>query len=235
MDKTKTLQLLQKYGVGNRILQLLTIFWSSLTIVARQQGYYGTPFQSERGTTQGDIVSPTIFNIVVDAVVRAWHHEMDIQGFSNHVRAIFYADDGLLYSTDADKLQQATELMVDLFERMGLQANPDKTKAMVCAPQPTLTRTCSPAYKRRMGDHSEDTYSARKRRLIECDICSTQIQTRSLTRHKKLKHGIDITHTNQLTTPPHLSGIGNTYEISMPEYRQPGQCPVPGCEVIMTD
>jgi hypothetical protein len=68
MDRTKTIQLLQKYGVGNRILKLLTNFWSSLTIVARQQGYYGTPFQSERGTTQGDIISPTIFNIVIDAV-----------------------------------------------------------------------------------------------------------------------------------------------------------------------
>jgi hypothetical protein len=66
------LPILQNYGVGEQILQLITKFWNSLTVVAKQQGYYGKPFRSERGTTQGDIVSPTIFNIIVDAVVRAW-------------------------------------------------------------------------------------------------------------------------------------------------------------------
>ena len=33
-------------------------------------GYYGTAFKGERGVTQGDPPSPTIFNVVVDAVVR---------------------------------------------------------------------------------------------------------------------------------------------------------------------
>jgi hypothetical protein len=235
LDRNQTLQLLQKYGVGNRILQLLTNFWHSLTIMARQQGYHGDPFKSERGTMQGDIVSPTIFNVVIDAVVCAWYHEMDTVGISHAIRAIFYADDGHLYSTDADKLQQATELMVTLFECMGLKTNPAKTKAMICAPQPSITRICL-AYKCRMGDHNEeDTYNARKRRLVECDICNACVQTRSLFRHKRTKHGIGAAYTNYLTTPSHLAGIGHTYEISMPEYRQPGTCPVPGCEAIITD
>jgi hypothetical protein len=40
--------------------------------VAKASGYYGDPFGVTRGVTQGDPVSPTIFNIVVDAVVRYW-------------------------------------------------------------------------------------------------------------------------------------------------------------------
>jgi hypothetical protein len=104
---------------------------------------------------------------------------------------------------------------------------------MVCAPQPSVTRICSPAYRRRMGDLSEDIYSTRKRCLIECDICNVHVQARSLTRHKRFKHGIDINHTNTLLTPPHLTGIGNTYEISMPDYCQPSQYPVLGCKTII--
>jgi hypothetical protein len=237
-NQEATTTVLQNYGVGNQILLWLTNFWNSLTIVARQQGYYGNTFRSECRTTQGDIISPTIFNIIVNAVVQAWHNKMETQGLSNKVQAIFYADNGHLYSTDADKLQWATELMVlDLFECMlGLQTNPTKTNAMVFAPHPSTTRICSPAnICWLLGDHSEDTYSMRKWCLIECNTCNTQIQARNLTWHKQTKHGIDITHTNQLTTPPHLTGIGNTYEISMPEYCQPGQCPVPGCEAVMTD
>ena len=41
-------------------------------MVARAGGYYGTPFPRERGITQGDPLSPTIFNVVVDAVVFHW-------------------------------------------------------------------------------------------------------------------------------------------------------------------
>ena len=41
-------------------------------MVARAGGYYGTAFQRERGVTQGDPLPPTIFNVVVDVVVRNW-------------------------------------------------------------------------------------------------------------------------------------------------------------------
>ena len=38
-------------------------------MVAQAGGYYGTGFKGARGVTQGDPLSPTIFNVVVDAVV----------------------------------------------------------------------------------------------------------------------------------------------------------------------
>ena len=41
-------------------------------MVARAGGYYGKGFKGERGVTQGDPLSPTIFNVVVDAVIRHW-------------------------------------------------------------------------------------------------------------------------------------------------------------------
>ena len=41
-------------------------------MVPRAGGYYGTGFKGGRGVTQGDPLSPTIFNVVVDAVVRHW-------------------------------------------------------------------------------------------------------------------------------------------------------------------
>jgi len=48
LDRTRTLQLLHSYGVGERILRLLTNFWKSLMIVAKQSGYHGEPFTSGR-------------------------------------------------------------------------------------------------------------------------------------------------------------------------------------------
>ena len=39
-------------------------------MVARASGYYGKAFKGARGVTQGNTLSPTIFNVVVDAVGR---------------------------------------------------------------------------------------------------------------------------------------------------------------------
>ena len=41
-------------------------------MVARVGGYYRAAFKEACGVTQGDPLSPTIFNVVVDAVVRHW-------------------------------------------------------------------------------------------------------------------------------------------------------------------
>ena len=51
---------------------MLHNYWRRLTMAARAGGYYGEAFKGERGVTQGDPLSPTIFNVVVDAVVRHW-------------------------------------------------------------------------------------------------------------------------------------------------------------------
>ena len=76
--------------------------------MARAAGYYGTAFVGERGVTQGDPLPPTIFNVVVDAVVRHWVNgimdaaedkgETGREG--RHQSELFYASDGMVVSSD---------------------------------------------------------------------------------------------------------------------------------------
>ena len=113
-----------------------------LTMVARAGGYYGTAFGGERGVTQGDPLSPTIFNVVVDAVVRHWVNriveEAEARGETGrevrHQAALFYADDGMVVSSDPAWLQGAFTALVGLFDRVGLLTNAGKTVSMVCHP-----------------------------------------------------------------------------------------------------
>ena len=73
-DRSRCLEILEGYGVGPNDRRLLTNYWRHLTMVARARGYYGTVFRGERGVTQGNPLSPTIFNLVVGAVVRHLVH-----------------------------------------------------------------------------------------------------------------------------------------------------------------
>ena len=76
-------------------------------MVVRAGGYYGTALQGARGATQGDPFFPTIFNVVVDAVVLHWvtgvikdAEERGEQGKEGrHQAALFYSDDGMFASS----------------------------------------------------------------------------------------------------------------------------------------
>ena len=72
LERSRCLGILEGYGVGTRALRLLRLYWARLRMVARAGGYYGAPFRGEKGVTQGNPLSPTIFNVVVDAMVRHW-------------------------------------------------------------------------------------------------------------------------------------------------------------------
>ena len=72
LDRSICLEILEGYGVGPGARRLLQTYWRRLKMVARAGGYYGTAFQGARRVTQGDPLSPTIFNVVMDAVVRHW-------------------------------------------------------------------------------------------------------------------------------------------------------------------
>ena len=70
LDRFRCLEILEGYGIRPRARNLLKHYWHRLTMVARARGYYGAAFWGERGLTQGEPLSPTIFNVVVDAVVQ---------------------------------------------------------------------------------------------------------------------------------------------------------------------
>ena len=87
LDRSWCLGILEGYGIVPGARRLLSNYWRRLTMAARSGGYYGTSFKGERGVTQGDPLSPTLFNVVVDAVVRHWleglqaeHKEQEAEG-----------------------------------------------------------------------------------------------------------------------------------------------------------
>jgi hypothetical protein len=121
-----------------------------MLVVARQAGFFGVPFPATRGLTQGAIQSPTIFNIVTDAIVRHWLMLVDINGMdAREWLALFYADDGLAAARDPEWLKKAMNVLIGLFEQVGLQTNVTKTKAITCTPGhihgPVCTNTCGKA------------------------------------------------------------------------------------------
>ena len=189
LDRERTLEILEGYGVGPNARRLLKNFWGKQWVVPRQAGYFGTPFKPTRGLTQGDIISPTLFNVVCDAIIRYWlfitTSDEDGDNVSNAMtglsvrvvlqNALFYADDGEISSRNPEWLQQAIDCLVALFERVGLKTNVGKTEMMVCQPHHIVSALSDESYASRL-DTAGESYAARKRRRVTCDQCNASKQ-----------------------------------------------------------
>ena len=66
LDRSRFLEILEGYGVTPSARRLLPTYWRRLTMVARAGGYYRESFKGVRVVTQGDPLSATIFNVVVE-------------------------------------------------------------------------------------------------------------------------------------------------------------------------
>ena len=67
------MEIIRWYGLGPTLQQLIQRYWDGQKVVRNAGKCFGRTFNTERGVTQGDPISPKIFNIVVDAVLRAVH------------------------------------------------------------------------------------------------------------------------------------------------------------------
>ena len=85
-------------------------------MVLRQNGLHRPAFPSRRGTTQGRLVSPTLFNVVVDNFIRTWlamkveYHRVARDGLGEIVGkclGVFYTKNVMVGSPNSDWLQYA--------------------------------------------------------------------------------------------------------------------------------
>ena len=159
------------HGVGPNMLELIRTFWDEQQLVCRAARRYGEPFKAFRGVTQGGPLSPKIFNIMVDAVVREWISQLlyedgeeatelsDATAASLEVGlivALLYADDAYIASTSRDILQDSMDILTDLFDRVGLRTNTEKTKVMTCVNEKIRLRQSEEVYRnQREGFHTE--------------------------------------------------------------------------------
>ena len=61
---------MEQYGIGHRIWKIISTYWDSQIAILKQRGYTSDPFVPNKGLIQGDPMSPTLFNIIIDVIVR---------------------------------------------------------------------------------------------------------------------------------------------------------------------
>ena len=79
-------------------------------------------------------------------------------------------------------MQAVLTKMEIIFERVGLQENLNKTKAMICTPGFIWGKQGDEAYKRKATGEGP-TFWERKRTRVSCEVCGGKMAASSLKHH----------------------------------------------------
>ena len=126
------------------------------------------PIQGLQGGHAGRSDLPHHINMVVDVVIHHWAtvvevEELGIKGFWREVQTLetlFYADGGLLASPWSSRIQESMDVLMDLFDSIGLRKNVNNMVGIICQLCRTASRQSKVAYNRRMAGEGP-SYRAR--------------------------------------------------------------------------
>ena len=195
VDRERLLEILEGYGVGPDVLGLFKFYWDYQRCVAKWGKYHRETFFPYCGATQDGVTFPTLFNVLVDTVVRKWWADvMDEMATVNSglqgddvgcMSSLFNANDGAIGSKDHEWLQNATQHLCNLFrDCTGLKPNIEKTETTSCHPREIRGRCLMKGYKRRH-EGTGETHSKRKGKRTVCPFpsCCKALALGSLQSH----------------------------------------------------
>ena len=141
---------------------------------------------------------------------------------------IFYVDDAYLALRDPEFLQRALDVLVNLFVRVGLETNMQKTQTMICMPGRIRTQLPTVSYQRMWrGLVAAEDWDSQK---VQCRQCRKLMATSSLHRHLADQHKIyqEVVVAEELL----VARVAVTYLINL-EHSGRLVRPVPGCAGVL--
>lgn len=121
--------MMEKLGLPKKLINIVrNIYWGSTMSVKTDSGKT-SPISIQAGVKQGDPLSPILFNIGLELLIRLVKNKFSGYGYKHgnlKVNILAYADDLAITTCSADKLQHELNNIVQIAKIMGLKFNPGK-------------------------------------------------------------------------------------------------------------
>ena len=135
---SKLWETLKEMGFPGRAIELMESLYESQQSAVRCGSGTSDWFSIQKGVRQGCVMSPTLFSMYTEAIMRLVQQELDDTEFADYVRIggeniteLRYADDTVLMATSRTGLRKIIELVNKHSIDFALAINVSKTKIMV--------------------------------------------------------------------------------------------------------
>ncbi|KAL4154352.1 hypothetical protein QTP88_000231 [Uroleucon formosanum] len=130
------------FGIPRKLVKLIKCCNSDTLCKVRFLGETSKEFEVRCGLKQGDALSPALFNLALEKVVRDMQggREMEVLGRSS---LLAYADDIVLFGESKTELEGTVQKLILSSKKMGLKINENKTKYMLMSRRPTPLQNVS--------------------------------------------------------------------------------------------
>ena len=132
VDWKKLMQALIRLGIDWKDRRLIRNLYMGQKIRIRIEGEYSEPGEIGRGVRQGCPLSPLLFNIYIEELIREAleNLEVGIKVGGTLVKALRFADDQAMLAGTQEGLQQMMEHLERTSKEYGMKINSKKTKVM---------------------------------------------------------------------------------------------------------
>ncbi|XP_037872901.1 LINE-1 retrotransposable element ORF2 protein [Bombyx mori] len=139
----KMFDVMQEMGIPDHLVSLVqTLYMDGITRV-RMNNEFFHPFKPERGVRQGCILSPQLFNLIGEHIMRLvlenWEGGIRVVG--HRINNLRFADDTTIIGTSERELHELLRRVEVVSKDYGLCINRSKTKLMFVDRAGTMTRT----------------------------------------------------------------------------------------------
>uniref|UniRef100_A0ABD2XQH8 Reverse transcriptase domain-containing protein n=3 Tax=Trichogramma kaykai TaxID=54128 RepID=A0ABD2XQH8_9HYME len=117
-------------GIPEPMLRYLSDYYARGSTVLCGDGWSSDPIVPTRGVKQGDPLSPVLFNVVMDHLLRSLPNECGISVGSKVIRAMAFADDLNLVAETPGGLQTLLDHTSSFLDKCGLAINIGKSHSL---------------------------------------------------------------------------------------------------------
>ena len=122
-------RILESFNIPTKLIRMIRALYKETSSRVKVNGAYSDPFTIESGVRQGCLLSPCLFNLALEWVIR----QLNAAGINigpHNVAILAYADDIAMLGNNMAELEHSFETFWRAAEQIGLCVNENKTKIM---------------------------------------------------------------------------------------------------------